>query len=127
MWKGEPADLVYLPVVDRILYLQNVYKQVNKQKYSEAINCESNNDDNNNDDDNNNRIERLSLRFVQSPHCATNCLQHVRSSGAIVYKSCATHGALITCNMLCTTWCIGTAQLLSLTEFNSSFILALFY
>ena len=30
---------------------------------------------------------------LQSPHCATNCLQHVRSSGqgAIVCKSCATH------------------------------------
>ena len=39
--------------------------------------------------------------FLQSPHCAANCLQHVRSSGpgAIVCKSRATHGALITCNM----------------------------
>ena len=41
--------------------------------------------------------------FWQSPHCAANRLQHVRSSGpgAIVCKSCATHRALITCNMLC--------------------------
>ena len=41
--------------------------------------------------------------FLQSPHCAVNRLQHVRSSGpgAIVCKSCATHRALITCNMLC--------------------------
>ena len=38
--------------------------------------------------------------FLQSPHCAANCLQHVRSSGlgAIVYTSRATHTALITCN-----------------------------
>ena len=37
--------------------------------------------------------------FLQSPHCAANCLQHVRSSGpgAIVCKSRATHQALITC------------------------------
>ena len=36
--------------------------------------------------------------FLQSPHSATNCLQHVRSSGpaAIVCKSRATHRALIT-------------------------------
>ena len=39
--------------------------------------------------------------FLQSPHSAANCLQHVRSSGpgAIVCKSRATHRALITCNM----------------------------
>ena len=41
--------------------------------------------------------------FLQSPHCAANRLQHVRSSGpgAIVCKSRATHRALITCNMSC--------------------------
>ena len=41
--------------------------------------------------------------FLHSPHCAANRLQHVRLSGpgAIVYKSCATHQALITCNMSC--------------------------
>ena len=40
--------------------------------------------------------------FQQSPHCAENRLQHVRSngSGAIVCKSRATR-ALITCNMSC--------------------------
>ena len=40
---------------------------------------------------------------LQSPHCAANCLQHVRSSGpgAILCKSRATHRALITCNMSC--------------------------
>ena len=37
--------------------------------------------------------------FLQSPHSAANCLQHVRSSGpgAIVCKSRATHRALSTC------------------------------
>ena len=37
--------------------------------------------------------------FLQSPHSAANCLQHVRSSGpgATVCKSRATHVALITC------------------------------
>ena len=37
--------------------------------------------------------------FLQSPHSAANCLQHVRSScpGAVVCKSRATHRALITC------------------------------
>ena len=41
--------------------------------------------------------------FLQSPHSAANCLQHARSSGpgAIVCKSCATHQALIMCNMSC--------------------------
>ena len=37
--------------------------------------------------------------FLQSPHSAANCLQHVCSSGpgAIVCKSRATHRVLITC------------------------------
>ena len=41
--------------------------------------------------------------YLQSPHSAAKCLQHVRSSGpgAVVCKSHATHRALITCNMLC--------------------------
>ena len=41
--------------------------------------------------------------FLQSPHSAANCLQHVRSSGpgAIVCKSRTTHPAVITCNMSC--------------------------
>ena len=59
--------------------------------------------------------------FLQSPHSAANCLQHARSSGpgAIVYKSRATHRALVTCNMSCYVP-LGTKgqldQLLSLTE-----------
>ena len=41
--------------------------------------------------------------FLQCPHCAAYCLEHVRSSGlgAIVCKSRATHRALITCNLQC--------------------------
>ena len=52
---------------------------------------------------NNNRTERRNLRFLRSPHCAANHLQHVRLSGpgAIICKSCATHRALIMCNMSC--------------------------
>ena len=51
----------------------------------------------------NDYIQRRNSRFLQSPHCAANCLHHVRSSGpgAIVCKSRATHRALITCNMSC--------------------------
>ena len=39
--------------------------------------------------------------FLQSPHCAANCLQHVRSGGqgAVVCDSRATHRARITFNM----------------------------
>ena len=35
--------------------------------------------------------------FLQSPHCTTNCIQHVHSSGqgTVVCKSCATCQALI--------------------------------
>ena len=47
--------------------------------------------------------------------------------GIIVYKSCATHWVLITCNMLCATWYEETAQQLRLTELKSQFILALSY
>ena len=56
--------------------------------------------------------------FLQSPLCAPNCLQHVRSSGpgAVVCKPCATQRALFTCNTSCVTWYERTAQLLSLTE-----------
>ena len=59
--------------------------------------------------------------LLQSPRCAANCLQHVRSSGqgTIVWKSRATHRAPIMYNVLCATWYEGIAQLLSLTEFKS--------
>ena len=50
-------------------------------------------------------LEVSGFSVWQSPHCAANCLQHVRSSGqgAVVCKSRATHRALITCNMPCAT------------------------
>ena len=72
-------------------------------------------------DNNNNRTERCYLRFLQSPHCAPNCLQHVRSSGqgAVMCKSHTAHRALITCSMSCATWYKGTAQLLNLTKLKS--------
>ena len=51
-----------------------------------------------------------------------DCLQHVRSSGpsVIVCKSCATHWALITCNMSCYVprGKKGQLSFLSLTEFK---------
>ena len=74
-----------------------------------------------NDDADNDQVERRNSRFLQSPHCVTYRLQHVRSSGAgtIVCKSRATRRALITCNMLYATWYEGTVQILSLTEFKS--------
>ena len=58
---------------------------------------------------------------LQSSHCAANCLQHARSGdqGAVVRRSCATHRALITCNMSCATWYEGTAHHLSLTDLKS--------
>ena len=87
------------------------------------------NDDDDDDDDDNDDDSRNS-RFIQSPHCAANCLQHVRScgQGAIACKSRATHRALalITCNMSCAAWYEGTAQLLSLTELKSH-LFQLFY
>ena len=90
-------------------------EQNNIQKYV----CRSHPYDNDHDSD---RTERRTSRLLQSPHCPANCLQHVRSSGqaAVVCKSRAiTHRTLITCNMSCTTWYEGTAQLLSLTELKS--------
>ena len=69
---------------------------------------------------NNDLTEMRNSRFF-SPRCAVSCRQHARSNGqgATVCKSRATHRALITCNMLCSTWYEGTAQLLSLTECES--------
>ena len=84
-------------------------------------NNNNNNNTNNNNDNNDNHTERRKSRFLQSAHCATNSLQHVRSSGqgVIVCKSRATYRAFITCNLSCATWYDGTAQLISLTEFKS--------
>ena len=61
--------------------------------------------------------------FLQSPHYAANCGQHVHTSGpdTIIFKSCATHQALITCKIQCARCYEGTAQLLSLTEFKPHF------
>ena len=71
-------------------------------------------DNNNNSNSNNNRIQRRSSRYLQSPHCAVNRLQHVRSNGpgAIVCKSRAT------CRVTAM-WYEGTTHLLNLTELKS--------
>ena len=65
-----------------------------------SLDLNNNNDDddnnNNDDDDHNNNTNRKSI-FLQSPHCAANCLQHVCLSGWA--QSCARHRELITCNM----------------------------
>ena len=58
-------------------------------------------DDDDDDDDNDDSIEKRNSRFLQSPHCATNRLQIVRSSGQIVCQSRATHGVFSTCSMSC--------------------------
>ena len=68
--------------------------------------------------------------FLQSPHSAMNCLQHVRSSGrgAIVCKSRATHRALITCK--CHVTCHLVRRDSSAIKFDRveiAFIWALFY
>ena len=88
-----------------------------------------NNDNDNNN--NNNRIQRRYSRFfLQSPHSAANCLQHVRSSGqdATVCKSRATHRALITCK--CHVTCHLVRRDSSAIKFDRveiAFIWALFY
>ena len=71
------------------------------------------NNNNNSKNNTNNRTKRRNTRFyLQSPHCAANCLQHVRSSGQDIFvcKSRAAHQALTTCNMLCALWYKGTVQ-----------------
>ena len=65
--------------------------------------------------------------YLQSLHCAANCLQHVRSNGpgAVMCKSRETHRALITCNLQCATWYEGTA--IEFDRVELAFILALFH
>ena len=61
--------------------------------------------------------------FLQSPHSAANCLQHVRSSGPRrnrVQITCNTSSAYhVQHVVLRATWYEGTAQLFSLTELKS--------
>ena len=68
--------------------------------------------------------------FLQSPHSAANCLQHIHSSGpgAVVCKSHATHRALITCK--CHVTCHLVRRDSSAIKFDRveiAFIWALFY
>ena len=78
-------------------------------------------DSSNNKNNDNDRNERHNSRFFYNLAAPQNCLQQVCSSGqgASVYKSRATHRALIMGNMLCAIGYKGTAQLLSLTELKS--------
>ena len=81
----------------------------------------------------NDPIKRRNSIFIffllQSPHCAANCLQHIRSSGhgAIACKSRATHRALITCNMLCGHVVRRDSSAVKSDRIELAFILALFY
>ena len=54
----------------------------------------------------NDHVQRHNSRFLQSPHCAANCLQHILSSGmgTIMCKSSTTHQLLISCNILWAMW-----------------------
>ena len=75
-------------------------------------------------------FKRTIRDFLQSPHSAANCLQHVRSSGpgAIVCKTRATHRALITCK--CHVTCHLVRMDSSAIKFDRveiAFIWALFY
>ena len=55
--------------------------------------------------------------FLQSPHSAANCLQHICSSGPGATNHMQHIERLSRASvMLCATWYEGTAQLLSLTE-----------
>ena len=68
--------------------------------------------------------------FLQSPHSAANCLQHVRSSGpgVTVCKSRATHRALITCK--CRVTCnlvLRDSSAVNFDRVEIAFIWALFY
>ena len=68
--------------------------------------------------------------FIQSPHSAANCLQHVRSSGpgAIVCKSRATHRALITCKRHVTCHLVRRdSSAVKFDRVEIAFIWALFY
>ena len=84
-------------------------------------NDNDNSSNNNNNDNNNDCTERPNLKCLQHPHCAANCLQHVRSNGkgADMCRLRATHWALITCNVPCATRYKGTTQLFSLTKLKS--------
>ena len=54
--------------------------------------------------DRNNDTERRNWRFLQSPHCAANCLQHVHSSGqGVIVCNHVQHQALTMCN-ICAMW-----------------------
>ena len=68
--------------------------------------------------------------FLQSPHSAANCLQHVRSvgPGTTMCKSRATHRALITCKCHVTCHLVRRdSSAIKCDRVETAFIWALFY
>ena len=104
------VDTIFFTVLENVGCVDNHSNDINKSSNSnedaddDANDCNNEEDDSDDDDNNDNNndicIQRCNSRFVQSPHCATDCLQHVCSGGpgAIVCKSPATYQALITWN-----------------------------
>ena len=82
-------------------------------------------------DANDNDTERRNLRYLQiylqSPHCAANCLQHVGSNdqGAIMCKSCRTHRPLFTCSVSCVMWYKDACSAIKFDRVGITFISAL--
>ena len=86
---------------------QNCLSQNNPQKFFNNNNNNkthhNHNHHHNHNNNDNDCIEKRSSRFLQSPHCARNCLQHVCTScqGTIVCKSRATDQAQhVVCHMV---------------------------
>ena len=66
-----------------------------------------------------NRIERRNSRLFTTSSLRREMSPTCSGQGTMVFKSRAEHWALITCNTSCAKWYEGTAQLLSLKEFQS--------
>ena len=77
---------------------------------------------------NNSCIERCNWRNLQSPHCATNCLQHIHWSGqgAIMCKLRARHRALVTCKHVMNHLVWKDISAIKFGRAEITFILALF-
>ena len=88
--------------------------------------CSGSMSDNDNNDYNDS-IERRISRFLQSPHCAWSCLQHVssRDQGAIKCKSLAAHQTLITCNISFASWARRDSPAIKFGRVKIAFILGL--
>ena len=104
-----PWMLLVLATCKAYLKNQSAEEEEENSNNSNNITKYNNNKKKKNNDD----IKMYNSRlFLQSPHCATKCVQQIYSSGqgTIVCKSLATHPVLITYNMSCATWYKRTAQ-----------------